>query len=190
MTRKKGVGPNRLSLLYVEKRPVWPGDLERLGIPVLCLEPGCASVFKDELLNFFPGDAMAKKLSSQVFLLAEFLQRDLETLKKLKKSDLSAVLHGHCHQKTLTGMSAEQKIFSALGLEVEILNTGCCGMAGAFGFEKDHYEVSMKVAETSLVPALEKAGSVRVLTDGFSCREQVEHISGKKPLHLDRKSVV
>lgn len=158
-------------------------DIEK-GIPIICLEPGCASVFKDELMNFFPEDQTAKKLSAQVFLLAEFLSRDLETLKKLKKSGLSAVLHGHCHQKSLTGMSSEEKLLSALGLDVEILKTGCCGMAGAFGFEKDHYEVSMKVAQTSLTPALEKAGSLQVLTDGFSCREQVAHISGKKPLHL------
>ena len=154
------------------------------GTPIICLEPGCASVFKDELLNFFPGNETARKLSSQVFLLAEFLAQDLETLKKIKKSNFSAVLHGHCHQKSLTGMSSEGKLFSALGLDIEILNTGCCGMAGSFGFEKNHYEVSMKVAETSLSPALEKAGSVPVMTDGFSCREQVQHISGKKPLHL------
>lgn len=154
------------------------------GTPVICLEPGCASVFKDELVNLFPENQTAKKLSSQVFLLAEFLENDLETLSKLKKSDTDAVLHGHCHQQALTGLSAEERIMTALGLNVEILKTGCCGMAGAFGFEKDHYEVSMKVAETSIVPALEKAGTRLVLTDGFSCREQVRHVSGKRPLHL------
>lgn len=154
------------------------------GTPVICLEPGCASVFKDELLNLFPENETAKKLSSQVVLLAEFLEKDIEKLASLKKADLSAVLHGHCHQKALTGMSAEERVMTALGLNVEILKTGCCGMAGAFGFEKKHYETSMKVAETSVIPALEKAGTGQVLTDGFSCREQLHHISGKRPFHL------
>lgn len=154
------------------------------GTPVICLEPGCASVFKDELLNFFPNNENAKKLSSQVFLLAEFLEKDLEKLAKLKKTESDAVLHGHCHQKALTGLSAEERIMNALGLNVEILKTGCCGMAGAFGFEKKHYETSIKVAETSIIPELEKTGTADVLTDGFSCREQIKHISGKRPFHL------
>lgn len=158
-------------------------DLEK-NTPIVCLEPGCASVFKDELLNLFPGNETAKKLSGRVFLLAEFLEKDASALALLKQKDFSGVLHGHCHQKSLAGLTSEEKIFKAMGLDVKILDTGCCGMAGAFGFEKDHYEVSMKTAETSLTPALAQHREKTVMTDGFSCREQIRHISGKKTPHL------
>ena len=96
-----------------------------------------------------------------------------------------ALAHGHCHQKALMGMESEKKILGAIGAEFEILDAGCCGMAGAFGFEKDHYEVSLKAGERILLPRVrEAAPGTFILADGFSCREQIRQTTGKQALHL------
>ncbi len=153
------------------------------GTPVICLEPSCASVFKDELKSFFPSDPLALKLSSQVFLLAEFLSG--KPLKTAVKFPGRAVLHGHCHQKALAGMSHEERILSSLGADYELLQSGCCGMAGSFGFQKQHQDVSLKVAEQGFLPSLRRArpGSFYIM-DGFSCREQARQHLGLKTNHF------
>lgn len=159
-------------------------DIEK-GTPIVCLEPSCAAVFRDELKQLFPGDETANKLSSNVLLLAEFLEKDPEALKRFHKSEFKGILHGHCHQKVVMGMGAEERLVAALGLDLELLKTGCCGMAGAFGFEEKHYPVSMQVGELGVLPAARKvSGEGMIVTDGFSCREQIRQGSGKKPLHL------
>jgi Fe-S oxidoreductase len=95
------------------------------------------------------------------------------------------VVQGHCHQKAIISMDAEKRLFEAMGAEADVLDDGCCGMAGSFGFEKDKYDLSMTVYEHQLGPHLRTLPSGRViLADGFSCKTQIEHATGRRPLHL------
>ncbi|HSU83193.1 MAG TPA: heterodisulfide reductase-related iron-sulfur binding cluster, partial [Thermoanaerobaculia bacterium] len=152
------------------------------GLPLVGLEPSCVAVFRDELVNLFPEDEAARRLSSQTFTLAEFLIR--EKFEPPKRSG-QAVVHGHCHQQAVMGMSADRELLGRMGLDVQVLDAGCCGMAGAFGFEADHYEVSLAVAERALLPAIRAAGpDALLLADGFSCREQIRQLTGRRALHL------
>ncbi|MGF6261844.1 FAD/FMN-containing dehydrogenase/Fe-S oxidoreductase [Paraburkholderia youngii] len=152
------------------------------GVPVVGLEPGCLSVLKDELLKQLPDDAMARKLAAQTFLFSDFLaQTDFEW----PKLDADVVVHGHCHQKSIFGMKGESALLDKLGVRWKLLDTGCCGMAGSFGFNEDHYDLSMKVAEDKLLPLLRKtADTSLIVTNGFSCREQIEQGVGRNTLHI------
>jgi Fe-S oxidoreductase len=152
------------------------------GIPIVVLEPSCASVFKDELLNFFPDDPQAQKLSQQVVLFSEFLQQRDVALPRLQRS---ALVHGHCHQKSIQKMSSEESVLRQMGVNFTAPAQGCCGMAGAFGFEKEKYDVSLAIGELELLPAIRAASPDSLLiADGFSCREQIEQCTGRKALHL------
>jgi Fe-S oxidoreductase/FAD/FMN-containing dehydrogenase len=154
------------------------------GVPIVVLEPSCASVFRDELRNLYPKDARAAKLRSQTFLLSEFLERHAPEFKPPQLSG-KILLHGHCHHKSLMGMSAEESVLRKTGAEVQSIDSGCCGMAGPFGFEKDKYEVSLAVGERVLLPAVRKTpGETLIVSDGFSCREQISQTTGRKALHL------
>jgi len=96
-----------------------------------------------------------------------------------------AIVQGHCHQQSVVGMGPDLELLAAAGVEAELLDAGCCGMAGAFGFEADHYRVAMAVAERRLLPAVRAATpDTLVLADGFSCRTQVAQATGRRPLHL------
>lgn len=156
----------------------------REGIPIVGLEPACLTVFREELPQMLPGDEQAKRLSKQVFLLSEFIEQ--------KAPDFSfgtvarkAVVHGHCHHHAIIKMTAEEAVLKKLGLEYELLDSGCCGMAGSFGFEKDKYAVSMACGERVLLPAVRGAApETLVIADGFSCREQIAQTTGREPLHL------
>jgi FAD/FMN-containing dehydrogenase/Fe-S oxidoreductase len=156
------------------------------GVLVVGLEPSCVTVFRDELRQMFPNDLNAKRLSEQCFILSEFLDQKAPglTLPKLEKK---ALIHGHCHHKSVLKFKSENSILSKMGLEHEILDSGCCGMAGSFGFEKekDRYEVSMKVGERVLLPAVRKASpETLIVSDGFSCRTQIEQATDRKALHM------
>jgi FAD/FMN-containing dehydrogenase/Fe-S oxidoreductase len=152
------------------------------GLPMVGLEPSCVAVFRDELVNLFPEDEAARRLSAQTFTLAEFLvQSGFEP----PKTSGRAVVHGHCHHHAVMGMDADRSWLGALGLDVQVLDSGCCGMAGAFGFETDHYEISLAAAERVLLPAVRATGpDVAILADGFSCREQIRQGAGRRALHL------
>jgi Fe-S oxidoreductase len=141
------------------------------------------AVFRDELVNLFPDDLDAKRLSEQTFMLSEFLQREGVDLPKLTGK---ALVQEHCHHKNVMGTKAESDLMSDLGLDVEVLDAGCCGMAGSFGFERgDKYDVSVAAGERVLLPAVRAAGQdTTIVADGFSCREQVYQGTGRKPLHL------
>ena len=154
------------------------------GTPVVVLEPSCASVFRDELTNLLPADPRAAKLRESTFLLSEFLvQFAPEYIPPRIQSSL--VVHGHCHHRAGPGMADEVKLLTATGAQVRLLDSGCCGMAGPFGFEKDKFEVSQKLAERVLLPAVRRAaGKSIVITDGFSCREQIAQNTGTRALHL------
>jgi FAD/FMN-containing dehydrogenase/Fe-S oxidoreductase len=154
------------------------------GIPVVVLEPSCASVFRDELLNLFPHDEQAKKLSAQVFLLSEFLERKADH-SRLPAISRKALVHGHCHQKSVMKMTDEEAILRRLGVDYEMPSPGCCGMAGAFGFEKEKYPVSLAIGELELLPAVRNTpGDWLIIANGFSCREQIRQCTERKALHL------
>ncbi|HVL35069.1 MAG TPA: FAD-binding and (Fe-S)-binding domain-containing protein [Burkholderiales bacterium] len=155
----------------------------RAGVPVVGLEPACVSVFREELLELFPFDEQAKRLAAQTMLLADFLAERAPRFPFRREG--RALVHGHCHQQSVLGMEGEMAVLERLGLEAELLDSGCCGMAGSFGFEREKYAVSMRCAERVLAPAVRAAAPETVLVaGGFSCREQVAHATGRRPLHL------
>ncbi|HSN20064.1 MAG TPA: FAD-binding and (Fe-S)-binding domain-containing protein [Usitatibacter sp.] len=152
------------------------------GTPIVVLEPACASTFRDELPDLFFRDEVARRLSTQVVLLDELLVRD-----DWKPAHLGrrAIVQGHCHQQAVLGMAAHREILERAGVECDIPDAGCCGMAGSFGFQKEKYDVSMACAERVLLPALREAkDDTLVIANGFSCREQVEQATGRLPMHL------
>jgi FAD/FMN-containing dehydrogenase/Fe-S oxidoreductase len=155
------------------------------GVPVVVLEPSCAAVFRDEQANLFPRDEDAKRLRQQAFLLSEFLERQAKDF-ELPKWPHKALVHGHCHHRAVMGMAAEEAVLSKLGLDFEVLDSGCCGMAGSFGFERGaRYEVSIKAGERVLPPAVRRApGDTLIIADGYSCREQIAQATERRALHL------
>ena len=154
------------------------------GIPLVGLEPSCVAVFRDELKNMLPHDADAKRLGQQSFLLSEFLESKVEHYRP-PKLQRKAVVHGHCHHKAIMKLRDEESLLTKLGLDYEVLDSGCCGMAGAFGFEKEHFDVSIKAGERVLLPAVRKADKeTLIISDGFSCREQIEQTTDRKALHV------
>jgi FAD/FMN-containing dehydrogenase/Fe-S oxidoreductase len=154
------------------------------GIPVIGLEPSCLSVFRDEMINLFPNNRDAARLHDQSFILSEFLDVKVEDYRP-PPLNRKALVHGHCHHKAVLGFKNEQNILKKMGLDFEMPDPGCCGMAGSFGFEADHYDVSMKVGEQRLLPAVRQASDdTLIIADGFSCHEQIAQGAGRKPLHL------
>jgi FAD/FMN-containing dehydrogenase/Fe-S oxidoreductase len=154
------------------------------GVPVIGLEPSCVAVFRDELLNLFPNDEDAKRLSQQTFFFSEFLARHAGHY-QLPQMHCKAVVHRHCHHTAIMKMTDEEAILSKLSLDYTILDSGCCGMAGAFGFERNHYDLSIKVGERVLLPAVRSADTNSlIIANGFSCREQITQLTGRRTLHL------
>jgi FAD/FMN-containing dehydrogenase/Fe-S oxidoreductase len=166
----------------------------QLGIPVVGIEPSCTAVFRDELKGLFPNHYNASRLSAQTYLLPEFmveypsrfdqlLKRGAQGKEKYARGEL--LLHEHCHQHAVIGSKPDIEILSKLGFKVQHLDSGCCGMAGSFGFERDHYEVSKKCAERVLIPSVTATAlSTPVVTNGFSCREQIVQLAGRTPTHF------
>ena len=153
-------------------------DLET-GAPIVVLEPGCLSVFRDELRQLFPNDARAQRLARQVRSFAEMAKRLY-----LPKIGSRVLLHGHCHQKALWGMGADLDVLRKAGCEVASPDTGCCGMSGSFGYRPEFYETSKRIAGLALLPALEADPGRAVVANGFSCREQIEDLGARRTLHL------
>jgi len=154
--------------------------------PIVVLEPSCASVFRDELTNLFPKDERAQALSKQVFLLSEFLeQRANNDAFPLPKLARRVLIHGHCHHKAIMKMTAEEAVLQRMGINFTAPAPGCCGMAGAFGFENEKYEVSKAIGELELLPAVRQAPTDwLIVADGFSCREQIAQETDRHALHL------
>jgi Fe-S oxidoreductase len=156
----------------------------KAGVPVVGLEPSCVAVFRDELVNLFPRDERAQALSRQTFLLSEFLETRAKNF-ALPRLNRKAILHGHCHQKSLMKMTSEEAVLTRLGVDFQSPAPGCCGMAGSFGFERDKYDISIAIGELELMPAVRQAPSDwLIIADGFSCREQIAQGSGRHALHL------
>jgi FAD/FMN-containing dehydrogenase/Fe-S oxidoreductase len=153
------------------------------GTPILIAEPSCLSVFQDELINFFPNDLNAKRLSEQCFTLSQFIEKNDIVFELPKTAEQKIKVHGHCHYKSLNDMGPDTNFLGRFS-EAQQLETGCCGMAGAFGFEKgEKYEVSIKMGEHDLIPKIKESEGDLIVADGFSCREQVKHMLGHYPLH-------
>ena len=155
----------------------------RAGTPFVGLEPSCTAVFRDELTNLFPHDEDAKRLADQFFTLAEFLRdRDYEP----RPLGRRVLLHGHCHHKAIMGLEADKALLERAGALLDAPETGCCGLAGSFGFEAgERHDVSIKVGEHDLIPKVRAAApDTVVVTDGFSCRSQIEQMAGRRAVHL------
>jgi Fe-S oxidoreductase len=154
------------------------------GLPIVMLEPSCASVFRDELVNFFTSDPRAARLHDQVYLIGDFLDKFAKetTLPALHRKVFA---HAHCHHKAVLGTDGEKHLFERLGVDYELPNNGCCGMAGSFGFEKgDKYEVSVAVGEHELLPKVRSAArDTIIVAEGFSCREQIAQETKRQALH-------
>ncbi len=158
------------------------------GVSVAVLEPSCEAVFHDELANLFPADPRARRLDEMTVGLGAFVAAHPREFTAALPGRLAAptVLHGHCHQKATVGMAAEEAALRSIGLAPAQPEPGCCGMAGAFGFERgEHYELSLKIGERALLPAVRAAAPEALLVaDGFSCREQITQSGGRRALHL------
>ena len=154
------------------------------GLPIIMLEPSCASVFRDELVNLFPSDPLATRLREQVYLLGDFLRKYAKEI-PLPALHRKVLAHAHCHHKAILGTDGEKNLLDRLGVDYELPNNGCCGMAGSFGFEKgDKYEVSIAVGEHELLPKVRSAGRETIIVaEGFSCREQIAQETDRHALH-------
>jgi len=153
-------------------------------VPIVVLEPSCAAVFRDELLNLFPNDERAHRLSQHTFLLSEFLEHKA-THFLLPKLARKALVHGHCHHKSIMRMTDEESVLRKMGIDFQTPAPGCCGMAGSFGFEQDKYQKSLAIGELELLPAVRKASSdCLIIANGFSCREQIKQCTDRQALHL------
>jgi FAD/FMN-containing dehydrogenase/Fe-S oxidoreductase len=160
----------------------------REGLPVVVCEPGCASALTDDLPDLMDDEGLARRVSEGVFPIEVFLDREIREGRldvRFVSPETRVVLHGHCHQKALQGTAPLKRLLArAEGLRVEEIDSGCCGMAGSFGYETEHYDLSLRIGEDRLFPALRALpeGS-RVVACGFSCRHQIAHATGIRAVH-------
>jgi Fe-S oxidoreductase len=156
------------------------------GTPIIGLEPSCLLTLRDEYPEFIRTDA-AQKVAENSFLLEEFVAREQKAGRLSLVSSgngKKVLLHGHCHQKALVGTAPTIAMLKTAGYEVSEVDSGCCGMAGSFGFEKEHYDLSTKIGNRRLVPAVKAAAeNVDIAAPGISCRQQIEHLAGRKAKH-------
>jgi len=153
------------------------------GVPMVGLEPSCIAVFRDELGNLFPDDRRARKVARQTRTLAELLSEHDGYIPPTLTGQ--ALFHGHCHHKAVMNTDADVALLRRTGLKVETPDTGCCGMAGSFGFTKQHYDVSVAVGEQVLLPAVRRwPADGLIVSDGFSCQEQIQQLTGRRVHHL------
>ena len=168
----------RRSLRTIEP---WLAD----GVPVVGLEPSCTAALRADGLELLPDEPLAKALAGGVRTFAEVLAEHVDELRARATGDRKALVQLHCHQHADLGSEADRAVLAALGVAAEVLDSGCCGLAGNFGFEKGHYAVSMAAAERVLLPAVRAAApDVEVLADGFSCRTQLRQAGTREPVHL------
>jgi FAD/FMN-containing dehydrogenase/Fe-S oxidoreductase len=158
------------------------------GLPIVGLEPSCILTFRDDYLDLLGNDSKARAVADRVFMLEDFLV----SLKEENRLSIAftdtrrrVLVHGHCHQRALVGIGATLEILGMPpNFEVEEIPSGCCGMAGSFGYEKEHYDISMKVGEERLFKAVRSAGEdVVIAAVGTSCRHQIADATGKRARH-------
>ena len=174
---------NRARALLLQVLDQLRPEIEQ-GVPLVGLEPSCVAVFRDELINLFPHDERAQALTRQTFLLSEFLETHAPGI-PFPRLDSKAILHGHCHHKSLMKMTAEEAVLRRLGVDFHSPAPGCCGMAGSFGLEVDKCDMSIAIGELELLPAVRQAPpDWLIIADGFSCREQIAQGTPRRALHL------
>jgi FAD/FMN-containing dehydrogenase/Fe-S oxidoreductase len=157
----------------------------RAGTPIVGVEPSCVAVFRDELINLFPHDHDARRLSRQTFVLSEFLTKFAGDADLGDLHGATALLHGHCHHKSVLDFDSEMAVLDRIGVDYQVIDSGCCGMAGPFGFQQEHYDVAQACAERVLLPAIRDADPRTIfVTSGFSCREMVEQSRLRRPVHV------
>ncbi|MCF7552963.1 FAD-binding and (Fe-S)-binding domain-containing protein [Pseudonocardia sp. WMMC193] len=155
------------------------------GVPVVGLEPSCTAALRTDAEELLPDEPLVAALDVRTF--AELLAEHTDELRERASGGARALVQLHCHQYADLGSEADRAVMAALGIEAEVLDSGCCGLAGNFGFEKGHYEVSMAAAERVLLPAVRTADpDVAVIADGFSCRTQLRQAGTREPVHLAR----
>jgi FAD/FMN-containing dehydrogenase/Fe-S oxidoreductase len=152
------------------------------GTPLVGLEPSCVAAFRDELPQLFPDDERAQWLARNTFLLSEFLDRiDFEP----PRIDRKALVHLHCHHHALLDTDAEKRLLRRAGLDFEVLDEGCCGMAGSFGFQSEHFELSRRIGEIGPIPSIRQADArALIVTNGFSCRQQIAQFAGRRAVDV------
>jgi FAD/FMN-containing dehydrogenase/Fe-S oxidoreductase len=154
------------------------------GTPIVVLEPSCASVFREEAANLMGRDPRSERLKQQTMLLGEFLAKHAPDYRP-PASAKQVLLHLHCHQRAIFGTKNEMAVLAATGADVKLLDSGCCGMAGPFGFEAGTFAVSQALGERVLLPAVRSAARHTVIvTDGFSCREQIAQNTDRRAVHI------
>ncbi len=161
------------------------------GIPVVGLEPSCLITLRDEYLDFFPLDPRAQQLAENSFTFEEFLVRAHDSSARpidriqFQDTDTSVLFHNHCYSKALIGPEPSTAMFKAAGIDIEEIDSGCCGMAGAFGYELEHYPLSMEIAEDRLLPAVRQGAGqgAQISASGLSCRTQIHDGAGVHALH-------
>jgi Fe-S oxidoreductase len=156
------------------------------GVPVVGLEPSCTAALRSDAAELLPDEPLVKALAGGVRTFAEVLAEHVGELREgVVAPGQRALVQVHCHQHAELGVEADRSVMAALGIEAEVLDSGCCGLAGNFGFEQGHYDVSMACAERVLLPAVRAADAdVAVLADGFSCRTQLRQAGTREPVHL------
>jgi FAD/FMN-containing dehydrogenase/Fe-S oxidoreductase len=160
------------------------------GVPVVGLEPSCLFGFRDEIPALLKTDA-ARRLAALAFTFEEFLAAEAEAGRlqlPLGRSEQRALLHGHCHQKSFGAMPAIERVLRLVpGLQVETVESSCCGMAGAFGYGRDTIDISLAMGELGLLPAVRDASAdTLIVADGTSCRQQIRDGTGREPVHVAR----
>ena len=177
-------------LSQAKENAVWNVDklapYAEKGIPIVGLEPSCLLTLRDEYPEFIRTNT-AKKVAANSFLLEEFVQREQAAGRLTIKGNgngRKVLFHGHCHQKALVGTAPTVAMLKAAGFEVSEVDSGCCGMAGSFGFEKEHYDLSLTIGNRRLAPAVKAAGAdVEIVAPGISCRQQIDHLASRKAKH-------
>ncbi len=157
------------------------------GIPIVGLEPSCLLTLRDEINSLLPDDPRTKAIEENSFTFEEFIaklsEEDSLGLNFPQQAD-KILLHGHCHQKALVGTEPSKQTLGLAGQEVSEVDSGCCGMAGSFGYEAEHYDVSLAMGERRLLPAVREASSeTTIVAAGVSCRQQIKHATGREALH-------
>jgi Fe-S oxidoreductase len=159
------------------------GPYARAGVPIVGLEPSCVAALRDELPAMLIHDEDATRIATATKTLGEFLEQRASEW-AMPRLSRRAIVHGHCHQDAVMGMDAEEKVLDRLGLDYELLDSGCCGLAGSFGFEADKYDISVAVGERRLLPAVREAPlDALIVADGFSCRTQIEQLTDRRAIH-------
>ncbi len=158
--------------------------LAEAGVEIVGLEPSCILTLRDEIPRLLPNDPRSRAVADAALTFEEWCERHADRLSTIDwRPGGDALVHGHCHQKALSAMSASHACLGAAGYSVTESGAGCCGVAGAFGYEAEHYDVSVAIGEDRLAPAVRAAAGATVVAAGTSCREQIAHLTDREPVH-------